>query len=384
MSILIIISFLYFVLIIVFIIGFDNIKSSSNLNNTTHFFSILIPFRNEAENIVALVKSLEQLNYPKKQFEVIFVNDDSIDNSVAVLTPFLEKNKHFKILQNKRKSNSPKKDALNTALNTAKNNWIITTDADCDVPKNWLRSFSIFIEQNAKIKMIVAPVAYKTNRSFLQNFQNIDFLSLIGSTIGAFGIGKPFLCNGANLCYKKEAFISVNGFKGNDNIASGDDIFLMEKILLKYPKSVRYLKSKEVIVITKPENTFKGLLSQRIRWASKTNATKNWFGKLVGILVILMNLIITCGLCFAMYVFFFSQSSQSINTWFSSQNVFWFLFLLKFNIDFLLIQKTYAFIGIKNGLKPYILSSFLYPFFVLLIVFLSFFKKYKWKDRNFK
>ncbi len=361
-------------LIISFIIGFDRVNELNNINNSTSFFSILIPFRNEAENIVALVKSLEQLNYPKERFEVLFINDGSTDNSVAILEPFLEKNKNFKFLQNQRKSKSPKKDAINTAIKIAKNNWIVTTDADCEVPKNWLLGFSAFIEQNSKLKMIAGPVAYKTNKTFLQNFQNIDFLSLIGSTIGAFGIGKPFLCNGANLCYKKDAFIMVNGFEGNDNIASGDDIFLLEKILLKYPKSVRYLKSKNAIVTTKPENTFKGLLSQRIRWASKTSATNNWFGKLVGVLVFLMHLVIVCGFVLLVLDYGFYTKFAMF---------FGILFLLKFNIDFLLIQKTYAFIGIKNGLKSYILSSVLYPFFVVLIVFLSIFKKYEWKERFF-
>lgn len=54
-------------------------------------------------------------------------------------------------------------------------------------------------------------------------------MSLMGSTIGSFGIKHPFLCNGANLCYHKKAFFEVEGFKDNDTIASGDDIFFNAK-----------------------------------------------------------------------------------------------------------------------------------------------------------
>ncbi len=372
-------------MIIYLIIGFYNVDEFViEQKKVNELFSIVIPFRNEAENITALVKSLKQLDYPKEKFEVFFINDESTDESVLILEKHLAKNTNWKLLNNQRKSNSPKKDAINTAIQIAKHDWIITTDADCEVPKNWLICFNDFVlsfrAKSRNLNMIVAPVAYKTNKSFLQNFQNMDFLSLIGSTIGGFGINKPFLCNGANLCYKKETFLAVNGFEGNDNIASGDDIFLMEKILLKYAKSVHYLKSKETIVTTKPESTFNGLLSQRIRWASKTSAIKNWFGKLVGVLVFLMNFGLVCCLLFVVWGCFteIHRGSQRFT------EVFWVLFLLKFNIDFILIQITYKFMGLKNGLKSYVFSSVLYPFFVVLVVFLSFFKRYEWKGRKFK
>jgi len=387
------ITFLYLLLIGWLLVGFHKVKVFKITNKLPDSnFSIIIPFRNEAENLPDLLSSLEAINYPKDKFEVLFINDDSTDNSVLILEKYLVKNKHFKLLNNQRKSNSPKKDAINTAINIAKYNWIITTDADCEVPKNWLQCFNEFINSNLnkhstfssireelELGMLVAPVVYKTNKSFLQNFQNMDFLSLIGSTIGGFGIQRPFLCNGANLCYKKAVFLKVNGFNGNDDIASGDDIFLMEKFLEQNKNSVKYLKSKDAIVITKPETTFKGLLSQRIRWASKTGATKNWFGKLVGLLVFLMNFLLVFGFWFLVWSFF-TQNSQISQICV----VFLLLFLLKFNIDFLLIQKTYKFMGLKNGLKPYIFSSVLYPFFVVLVVILSFFKKYEWKDRRFK
>jgi hypothetical protein len=43
------------------------------------------------------------------------------------------------------------------------------------------------------------------------------------------------LCNGANLAYKKTVFTELNGFQGNENIASGDDIFLFEKFYKNIP-----------------------------------------------------------------------------------------------------------------------------------------------------
>lgn len=390
---IVIISVLYYFLIIYLVIGFDRV-SVFNLKKegSNQQFSIIIPFRNEAKNIIHLINSLSQINYNKTKFEILFIDDDSTDDTVNLLNPYLLKNKHWKLINNQRKSNSPKKDAINTAIQYAKYEWIITTDADCEVNENWLQSFGEYITQktvsknNKEPHFIAGPVAYKTNKSLLQNFQNMDFLSLIGSTIGAFGNKQPFLCNGANLCYKKETFLAVDGFTGNDNIASGDDVFLMEKMLNKYPNSVSYLKSKEVIVTTSPKTTFKGLLDQRIRWASKTSASKNWFGKFVGMLVFLMNLMVTCSLIFIIYKFTFSESHEFINVWnlgLRVENLCLIVFGLKFIVDLILIQKTYKFIGLKNRLTYYTFSSILYPFFVVIVVFLSFFKRYEWKGRTF-
>jgi cellulose synthase/poly-beta-1,6-N-acetylglucosamine synthase-like glycosyltransferase len=104
--------------------------------------------------------------------------------------------------------------------------WIITTDADCVVPKNWLSTLDNYI-QSSNVNMI-AGVTYDCKNSFT-SFPTADLVSLQGATIGSFGIGKGFMCNGANLAYKKSLFQELNGFQGNDTIASGDDVFLLQK-----------------------------------------------------------------------------------------------------------------------------------------------------------
>ncbi len=365
--ILIIISILYFILIISLIIGFDKIPVF--LTSETAIkrkFTIIIPFRNEAENISALSKSLVQIIYPKDCFEIIFVNDGSTDNSVPLLTEFIIKNNNWKLIDNQRKSNSPKKDAINLAINHTKYNWIITTDADCMVPKEWLTSYNSFVDKNNQVKMIAAPVSYKINNTFLHQFQLMDFLSLIGTTIGSFGLKKPFMCNGANLCYNKKTFFEVNGFQGNDYISSGDDVFLLEKINAQYPNQVKYLKSTDTLVITKPENTFKSLLNQRIRWASKTSATKSVFSKFIGILVLLMNFITLWTLIFGL--------------WFTEFTIVLVVILaLKLIIDYVLINKTYQFVNQKMSVLNYMKSSLFYPFFVVYVMIKSMFTKVSWK-----
>ncbi|WP_426432315.1 glycosyltransferase [Winogradskyella sp. HB-48] len=383
--IFIIIVLLYLFLIGSLIYGFDRVEDFKlkDLKPKTKF-SVIVPFRNEAANLPILLNSIFKLNYPKTLFEVILVDDDSEDDSVKVITTIKSKktfgctstslSEHaqgdIKIIRNNRISNSPKKDAITKALKIAQYNWIITTDADCVLPKYWLDAFDEFIQTNQP-NCVVAPVTYNDGSSFLKRFQILDVLSLQGATIGGFGLKLPLLCNGANFAYRKSMFESVDGFSGNDNLASGDDIFLLEKFKKANSKKIFYLKSEKVIVTTKSVSNLSTLIQQRLRWASKTSHNPNWFSKLVGLIVFLGNLT-----CIAMLpVLFFGQITTRVAV---------ALLVIKLSIDFLLLFKSSRFFKQENVLFSYVWSCLIYPFFSVYIVVLSLFKPYKWKGRTFK
>ncbi|WP_179337159.1 glycosyltransferase [Winogradskyella ludwigii] len=373
------ITIAYLVVIALLTYGFDKVKNFKlqDLQPKTKF-SVVIPFRNEAENLPKLLASISNLNYPKAMFEVILIDDDSEDDSVSIIENFVNTSRKnhdtlvdaIKIIKNSRTSNSPKKDAITSAIKISKFNWIVTTDADCLLPKYWLDTFDECI-QTRQVNCIVAPVTYHGKTSFFNRFQTLDFLSLQGATIGGFGIKKPFMCNGGNFAYCKSDFYTVNGFDGNTTISSGDDVFLLEKLRHLDAKKVYYLKSKHAIVTTNPTETTKQLIQQRLRWASKTSNYKYWFAKLVGLIVLLGNLIFI-GLIPAVL---FTNLSLKIGI---------ALFVIKFSIDFLLLFKTSRFFKQENLLLSYLLSSFIYPFFNVYIAFLSFFTSYEWKGRSVK
>ncbi|WP_292947986.1 glycosyltransferase [Olleya sp. UBA1516] len=371
----VIITILYLFLIGFFVLGFDKVKQFRLQDITPKTtFTVIIPFRNEAENLPELLDSLLNLNYPKHLFEVVLVNDDSEDDSVKTIKNQLSHSQttqyNIKIIDNQRKTNSPKKDAITSAIKQAKHQWIITTDADCIVPIYWLDSFDNFIQSHT-VKMIAGPVCYNQNKGLLNYFETLDFLSLIGATIGGFGINKPFLCNGANLAYQKQFFKQLNGFEGNTNIASGDDIFLMEKAVKTDNQSILYLKNNQAIVTTKPQSNLKNLISQRVRWASKTSNYKNNFAKIVGLLVLLMNASLVIGLLLVALGLF-------------ALKPFAYLFFIKVAIDFILIYKACQLFNKEELLKHYLWSCFIYPFFSVYIAFISMFTTYKWKNRTFK
>lgn len=360
------IVFLIYILFIgQLIYGFNRMKRFSKKEFTPKTsFTIVVPFRNEKENLPNLLHSISLLNYPKELVEIILVDDDSEEVFSVQDLVF-----SMKVIKNERKSNSPKKDAIETAIQVAKNDWIITTDADCLVQKNWLTTFDQYIQEN-EVEMVASGVCYIPKSDFLSAFQNLDFLSLQGATIGSFGIGKPFMCNGANFAYSKQFFKELNGFQGNETIASGDDVFLLQKAVSFSPKKVGFLLAKESIVATKPVDTWSELFQQRVRWASKSTGYSSVYGKMLAIVVFSGNL--AWILSFLLWLVGFLLD----------QNIFMLFVALKFLIDFILIYKTAIFF--ESKLQYVLVSSLLYPFFSVSVAVYSLFGNYNWKGRNFK
>ncbi|OIV42775.1 glycosyltransferase family 2 protein [Flavobacterium johnsoniae] len=364
--------FAFFIILTIYIVniglliyGFFKVKQyqKTDLNPQTSF-TIIVPFRNEEENLPKLLHSFSNLNYPTDLFEVILVDDNSKKKFQVSHFTF-----HISQINNIRVSNSPKKDAITTAMHHVKTNWVITTDADCIVSKNWLLTFDNYIQEN-KVSMLAGAVTYACENSFLHHFQQLDLTSLQGATIGSFGLNKGFMCNGANFAYTKSLFKSLNGFDGNDKIASGDDVFLLQKAIEKFPNEVHYLKAKEAIVLTKPTEDWKSLFYQRVRWAAKTSSYKSKFGKYLGLIVFFGNL----SFVIAFFLFLFGIFGYPFLVVFA---------FLKFAIDFVLLYKTNHFLT-NTKIKSLLLSSLLYLFFSSTVALYSLFGSYEWKDRKFK
>ncbi len=370
--IIFIIIAIYLGLIGSFVYGFDKVLVFKVFDDAPKTkFSMIIPFRNEATHLEALINSIAELNYPKTHFEVLMIDDDSEDTSVELIKALKSKHSalNLSVLKNERKTNAPKKDAITVGVKHAKSAWIVTTDADCLLPKYWLDIYDNFIGHHSP-NLVTGPVIYHNGNRFIDRFQILDLLSLQGVTIGSFGIGRPMMCNGANLAYSKSLFNEVKGFDGNTHIASGDDVFMLEKALKHDKDKVHYIKNNLLTVKTTTESNLSDLLKQRVRWASKTSNYNSLFGKLTGLIVILMNALI---LCLPLFYFVGFISAKSLL----------YTFVIKVLIDFLLIYKSARFLEQDQFITSFITSSFIYPFFSTYVAVLSVFRDYKWKGRHY-
>ena len=355
---------IYAATIVCLVYGFTKVNSFDYLGQKPKTkFSIVVPFRNEAENLPILLESFSKLNFPNDLFEVILVDDFSSEEFQIQSFSY-----QVTVIKNIRISNSPKKDAILTAMQTVKTDWIITTDADCVVNENWLLALDNYIQLH-DVLMIAGAVTYECEDSFLHHFQQLDLASLQGATIGSFGLRKGFMCNGANFGYTKSFFQDLNGFEGNDGIASGDDVFLLQKAIARFPEKVHYLKSGNNIVVTKPVNDWTSLFYQRVRWASKTGSYQSSFGKSLGLVVFGGNLAWVLGVgCWVLGFILFQDIVL--------------LFLLKFIVDSILIYRANSFLT-KNRMRYLVLGSLLYPLFSVSVALYSLFGKYEWKGRRF-
>ncbi len=334
-------------------------------------FSIVIPFRDEAENLPALLESIKKLNYPKTLFEVILIDDFSSDESEKLIYRWRMENGefHMTLIESVRMSGSPKKDAIVRAVPIVVNDWIVTTDADCILPENWLLILNDYILTH-DTAMIAGPVVYETKNRFGHHFQQLDLMALQGATIGSFGIGKAFMCNGANFAYEKKFFAELGGFAGNEQTASGDDVFLLQKAVAKFPEKVHYLKSREALVVTKPVNGLLKLFYQRVRWASKTVSYENDFGEMLAWVVFFGNFSLVAG--FGLWCLGFLGWKSLLG-----------LFLLKFIPDFVVLLQANRFLRGGKFFFP-VVSGVLYPFFSVAVALYSVVGKYEWKGRNLR
>ncbi len=367
-----IVLLIYVVLIVQLILGFGKVKTFERTNAAPKTsFSIVVPFRNEEKNLRKLLRSISDLNYPKELFELILVDDFSKDQSERVYINWRMENGRIEttLLENLRLSNSPKKDAIARAIPIIKKDWVVTTDADCVVHENWLLTLDQFIQQS-KAEMVVGAVVYKTKNNWFHWFQQLDLLSLQGTTIGSFGIGKPFMCNGANFAYTKNFFNELGGFGGINDRASGDDVLLLQKAVQKKPEVVQYLKNKDSIVRTQPENDLFKLFMQRVRWASKATSYKNSYAKILAVGVLLMNLSWLIGLWFVVC---------GCLDW----KLFFGLFLIKYVVDYVLLTQANGYLRNGKFMLP-LASSVVYPMFASVVGVYSLVGSFTWKGRKFK
>lgn len=328
--------------------------------------SVLIPFRNEKENILACIQSVIEQNYPSHLFEIIAINDHSNDNSLEIVKEMATNNSSIKILNLKDKFG--KKEGIKAGITQVSGNWIITLDADCVVKPNWLNTLASFVQDNDK-EYIVMPVIFQGEKTVFEKLQSLEFLSLIATSAACIQGNNPLMSNGANIAFTKEKFEEVNGFEGNEHISSGDDLFLMQKIVKTNPEAIGYLHHKDVIVATSPTSNWKDFIQQRIRWGSKTKAYKSVFAKGVAILIVLSNLTIVLGAIFS----FINDISGSD---------FIYFFLVKFLLDGFFLWKSTSFYG-KEKLLIYVpFLAIVYPIYIFVVSTLSLFYVPKWKGRK--
>jgi cellulose synthase/poly-beta-1,6-N-acetylglucosamine synthase-like glycosyltransferase len=349
--------------------GTNNKATSPQANDTN--ISIIVPVRNEEQNIYKLLESIYK-NAGK--FEVLVVNDHSDDLTVDEVERFISdfKTSNIQVLELDELTNSPKKAAISIAIQQAKGEFIVTTDGDCIVPEHWLSSIrDSFCD--TETQMVLGGVYYGPTVNLFERIQAYELAAIITLSLSRAKVNKPFTCNGANLAYSKKAFFEVGGFSGVDQIASGDDELLMKKFIAHFPKGVAV--QEHAFVATLPNKTVKQLFNQRIRWASKWKYG-TWKDKLPGAFLLVMYL----SLIF-IPVAYFDSDWNGVGFLLSLALIF-----VKYQLDKKMIHRFSFFLKMESNKRfiPTIVLFLIYPLYVVFFGLSATFLKFSWKGRKLK
>ncbi len=337
------------------------------------FISIIIPARNEEDNIAKCISSILEQDYPMHLFEIIVVDDHSTDSTTDVVNKFNTQGVRCIALQDfltGKKTIAYKKKAIAAGISVSKGALIITTDADCTAPPEWLKYIAAVYQVEDPV-MIIAPVDFTNNGTIVEIFQSLDFMSMQGITGAAHQMGLGNMSNGANLAFSKAAYQAVNGYEGVEHLASGDDYLLMMKLQQAFPTRISYLKAQQAIVQTTPQPNWASFLQQRIRWASKSGKYDDKRLTAILLLVYLFNLSF---LVLAVIACFYPVLWLALLA----------LLLLKTEAELYYLYPVAAFFKKRRQL---LIFPFLQPLHIAYIIvagFLGFAGVYKWKGRTVK
>jgi cellulose synthase/poly-beta-1,6-N-acetylglucosamine synthase-like glycosyltransferase len=241
-----------------------NARSSSNLPMVT----VIVAARNEEKSIAQCLQSLIHQTYPTSKYEIIIVDDGSTDTTASIVLHFSEQYSNVRLLSlpiGIEHSNGCKPLAIAKGITQAFGDIILTTDADCIAPPRWIEIMSNHFEED--VAFVAGPVKEQTSSHFFSKLEQLEFLGLITTAAGLIGSGRPIICNGANLAYRKNAFISVDGF--GDNGSFNDDESLMNRIVYRNIGKIVFAPESDAVITTRSSNTMTSFLRQRIRWANK-------------------------------------------------------------------------------------------------------------------
>lgn len=264
----IITAIVYVALMGYFTYGVIVMRRPKQLSEVKPLVSVVVPLHNEEEYALKTLQCLAAQDY-LGQYEVICVNDRSTDQTEAILAQFVSEHPHFQYLNIPMDAPvvaSPKKRALEAGFELAQGEIYMTMDADCEPPTPWISSMVAKFVPGIDIVQGPKRILVKED-NVLQRYQTIDTLGFTLIEAAFFTLDNPMLASAPSLGYRASLYHQVGGFDGLRDFVSGDDDMLVQK-MSQHAQGITYNLDPEAQVGTAPMDTWKGLFSQRARWAS--------------------------------------------------------------------------------------------------------------------
>lgn len=332
--------------------------------------TVLVPARNEEANIGACLKSILANDYPAEKLEIIVLNDESEDRTVAIVAEMQAQFPNIRLLnmpENAERTRAHKKKALEKGVLAARGSIMMTTDADCIVPRQWIQKMTGLFDE--KTAFVSGPVVFRRGKTWFGSMQGPEFLALVAVGAASIGLNRPSLANGANVAYRRDVFLELKGYEGADHLTSGDDEMLLHKIAATRWWTVRFCADPQSVVVTDPMPNLNAFLQQRRRWASKSgHYPSKAYVLMLG----------------ALYLYFVTTLLGWIWAIFEPSLRVWALafFGLKMLTEATVWLPAWRLFGVFSWIWYYIPEQFLHVIYVVYVGVLALRGNYVWKGRQ--
>mgnify|MGYP000919476165 CR=1 FL=1 len=357
----------FFIRTIVLSIGAYLSRKAEIMNHDEYqpFVSVIVPSRNEENNIENCVNHLMKSDYPVTKFEIVAIDDRSSDSTNKILKNLQKKYPNIKIVEITESSKNPnlkgKAGALHEGIKQAKGEILMMTDADCEVHPNWIKTVARQF-YDKKVDLIPSFTLIKGERVF-DKVQAVEWLYMHTMASAGVGLKNPLGCFGNNLSIRAQTYHELGGYE-KIRFSVTEDLAL-EQAVFKLGRGVVYLTDENATVTTLPCVDMDEYISQHRRWARggydlKWSAAAFVFTSVMTWLGLILSIISGEFLLLAA------------------------LLITRIFGDFFLILPSMKLVGRQHLTKWVLPSVFFFMLMELIIPPLMINPKINWKGQNFK
>jgi glycosyltransferase involved in cell wall biosynthesis len=238
--------------------------------------SILLAVRNEANNILTCLESLEKLSFAKENLEILIGNDASTDDTATLIDNFIANKPYFRqyLITSNLNNLFGKANVLAQLAKNAKGDWLFFTDADIQVPADWIQEM---LQNHRQASVDIGMVMGFTSvipSNFFAILQALDWTFYIGVLDIFATLGKPMTAMGNNMAIANKAYQAVGGYE-NINFSVTEDYAIFRAIRTQNI-GFQQLASDKVLAFTQALPTLQDVLRQRIRWLGEFKTFPIW------------------------------------------------------------------------------------------------------------
>ncbi|WP_298148390.1 glycosyltransferase [Flavobacterium sp.] len=320
--------------------------------------SVLIPFRGSVSELSSLLNDLNNQDYPLENVEVLIVNDSEQPLHLAT------ESFRFSLQIIDSLARKGKKAAIDLGVSTAKNEHILSLDADVRLKATHLSGFSqAFATEN---DLVVGVLHFnELPKNFSNYFEYYEYYGMQAVTQASVLFGNSLLCSGANLGFTKATYVKTRAIRTDFELESGDDMFLLQAAK-KSKFKIGLASGRSSSALLNYQTNLQAVLAQRIRWGAKSVVYKD-------VSVLAFTLLVAAAVWAQVWVL-------SALLFGKKMHVELVLILAKIAIDFLLVCKHASVIGQRPSLRVDVVLA--YPFITAYLSLRALVGKTTWKNRS--